>query len=101
MRASYDMELTIERGSESYGVLVEFDIFSWGCGPTPASWDYDGDPGEGPEFEITHVWIEAPAKVKHLWKFGLIELACTDVEMLWLYEKISEDFPDYPELDYD
>lgn len=98
---SRDMELTIERGSESYDVLVEFDISSWGSGPTPASWNYAGDPGEGPEFEITHVWIEAPAWSKHLWKFGLIELACTDAEMLWLYEKISEDFPEPSEPDYD
>lgn len=54
--STYDLETTIQLPDEDdVDVLIEFEVDSWGSPATPASWNYPGDPGDGPEFGITKV----------------------------------------------
>lgn len=49
MKHTEDFEIELDDGRFLYFII---EISSWGCGPTMPSWNYAGDPGEGPEWEI-------------------------------------------------
>lgn len=62
MRHTEDFEITLEAGRYMF---FQISITSWGSGPTMPSWNYPGDPGDPPEWEIDFIEIaDAPARLR-------------------------------------
>lgn len=62
MRHTEDFEITLEDGRYMF---FQISITSWGSGPTMPSWNYPGDPGDPPEWEIDFIEIaDAPARLR-------------------------------------
>jgi len=70
--------------------LVEYKVTSWGRGPTMASWNYPGDPGDPVEFDLV-----AAFGADGVTKRQMSEAECERAE------KYINDNPPHPDDGYD
>jgi len=62
MRHTEDFEITLEDGRYMF---FQISVTSWGTGPTMPSWNYPGDPGDPPEWDIDFIEVaDAPARLR-------------------------------------
>ena len=91
---TFNMEWTIDRGEESIDICLDYEVTSWGCPAHYGSLTYPGHPAEGPEIEITGVWLKANENDPKAPEFPLTDEEYEKIE-LHILENPPE--PDYPE----
>lgn len=93
-----------ERGYETYDLIVEYTVTSWGdpgrfSGPPEVCW-----PPEAPEIDIELVSVKAPAWALGKYPNDRIVMVLTRAERNWLYEEIVSGVNQYidrgPDPDY-
>ena len=88
MTQSFFREYTLDRGSESYDITIEVEVYSWGCaaqtyGPPENCW-----PAEPMELGIIDCWIDAPTWARGRYSYDTIPFALTDTERWKLEERV-------------
>lgn len=69
-----DMNITLDRGSESYELLCVFNVYSWG---RPARWM---EPPEDPLIELTRALLDAPPWARGRYPLDMISVDLTEHE---------------------